>query len=83
MKGNPLTFVIQLSKLATVTSDATGTVTCQQTFSAWHAKDNAGTVRYCPLTAAEKTAGVHCAIALFDKPTKGKTSDALARFTTG
>ena len=77
-----VTFAYKLVSVKVVTSNGTGGVTCQQTFTPWQAKDNKGTVRHCPLTTTDKNAGFHCGIGLGDKPTTAKTSDSLAIFTT-
>jgi hypothetical protein len=74
-------FAAKFTTVKVVTSTATGHITCQQTFHSFQAKDTKGTIRHCPLTTADASAGFVCGVGLGDKATKARTSDSLATFS--
>lgn len=68
------------STIKSVTSDATGTVTCTQTFTSFTASDSAGGTRHCPLTQADYDANFRCGVGLADQATFGETHGSFANF---
>jgi hypothetical protein len=79
---NPSTSVnyAKTTTLKNVTSNASGKVTCEQTFQPFSGKDDNGTTRYCPLKLADVTAGFSCGVGLADQATFGKTNGSFASF---
>lgn len=67
--------------LKVVKSNRSGAITCKVTYKPFKAKDDAGTVRHCPTTKADRKAGFKCAVALADQATIGGVSASVGNFT--
>lgn len=68
--------------VAKVSSDAKGTVSCEQSYEPYSAVDPNGIELQCPVSPAQAKDGFTCAIALADVATSGIVAASYVPFTT-